>query len=89
MVKIEESEDFHPRKKMTSPLKMAAFLENFFFVRTLYIKVRRVLKISGSWLLWLKSYYNLNPIAGQKAPPSPRAWDRFYRTPPVVASGQN
>ena len=30
MVKIEESEHFHPRRKMTSSIKMAAFLENFF-----------------------------------------------------------
>ena len=73
MVKIEESENFHPRRKMTSSLKMTAFLENFFFPKTSHIKVRKALKISGSYLLRLKSYYNLNPAAGQKAPP---AWDR-------------
>ena len=36
MVKIEENENLHPRKKMTSSLKMAAFLENFFTRNNLY-----------------------------------------------------
>ena len=37
MVKIEESENFHPRRKMTSSLKMAAFLQKKFFAKnTLY-----------------------------------------------------
>ena len=48
MVKIEESEHFYPRRKMTSSLKMAAFLEIFLLPKTPYIKVRKVLKISGS-----------------------------------------
>ena len=37
MIKIEESENFHPRRKMTPSLKMVAFLEkNFFDQNTLY-----------------------------------------------------
>ena len=68
MVKIEEGENFHPIRKMMSSLKMAAFWKKTFLPKTPYIKVRKVLKISGSWLLWLKGYYNLNPTAGQKAP---------------------
>ena len=48
MVKIEESENFHPRRKMTSPLKMATFLEKIFLPKIPYITVRKVLKISGS-----------------------------------------
>ena len=31
MVKIEENKNLHPRKKMRSSLKMAAFSENFFY----------------------------------------------------------
>ena len=51
MVKIEENENFHPRRKMTSSLKMAAFLEKkIFFPKAPYIKVRNVLKISCSKL---------------------------------------
>ena len=71
MVKIEESENFHPRKKKTSSINIAAFLEKFFLPKTPNINVRKVVKISGSQLLWLKSYYNFNPAAGQKDPPSP------------------
>ena len=48
MVKIEESENSHPRRKMTLSLQMAAFLENIFLPKTLYIKVRKVHKISSS-----------------------------------------
>ena len=37
MVKIEESENIHPSRKMTSSLKMAAFLEKILFAKnTLY-----------------------------------------------------
>ena len=37
MVKIEESENFQPRRKMTSSLKIVAFLEkNYFAQNTLY-----------------------------------------------------
>ena len=39
MVKINESENFHPRRKMTSSLKMAE--------KTPYTKGRKALKISG------------------------------------------
>ena len=47
MVKIEESENLHPRRKMTSLLKMVAFLEKIFLPKTPYIKIRKVLKISS------------------------------------------
>ena len=37
MVKIEESGNFHPRRKMTSSPKIAAFLEKHFLAKnTLY-----------------------------------------------------
>ena len=42
MVKIEQSENFHPRRKMTPSVKMAAFS------KTPYIKVTRVRKFSDS-----------------------------------------
>ena len=42
MLKIEESENFHPRRKMTSSLKMAAFLEENLLPKTPYVKVRKV-----------------------------------------------
>ena len=70
MVKIKESENSHTRRKLTQSLKIVAFLENFFLPETPFMKVEKVIKISGSWLLWLKSYYNLNPVAGQKVPPA-------------------
>ena len=41
MVKIEERENFHPRRKMTSSLRM--IISN-----TPYLKVRKGLKSSGS-----------------------------------------
>ena len=36
MVKIGESENFHPRRKMTSSRKMAAFLKKIFNKNYLY-----------------------------------------------------
>ena len=47
-VKIEESENFHPRRKMTSWMKMVVFFNFFCVQKTPYIKVRKVLKITGS-----------------------------------------
>ena len=44
MVIIEENENFHPRRKVTS-LKMMAFLEKIFCLKKPYIKVTKVLKI--------------------------------------------
>ena len=35
MVKIEESENFHPRRKITSLLKIAAFLEKNLFAKNI------------------------------------------------------
>ena len=35
MVKIEQSENFHPGRKMKSSLKMAAFLKKYFTPKTL------------------------------------------------------
>ena len=64
MVKIEESKNFHPRRKMTSSFKVVAIFGKNIFAKTLYIKVREVIKISDSSMLWLKRYYNLNPAAG-------------------------
>ena len=51
MVKIEESENFHPRRKMTSSFKVVAIFGKNIFAKTLYIKVREVLKISDSSML--------------------------------------
>ena len=44
MVKVEESENLHPRRKMTSSLKMVAFLEKNFLPKTPYIKIRKYSK---------------------------------------------
>ena len=45
MVKIEESENFHPRRKMTSSLKMAAFLEKFFLGKNTLYKVHPIFQV--------------------------------------------
>ena len=45
MIKIKESEKFHPRRKMTSSRKIVAFFEKNFFA---YIKFRKVRKVSRS-----------------------------------------
>ena len=48
MIKIEESENFNSRRKITSSLKMATFLAKNILAKTPYIKVCKVIKFSGS-----------------------------------------
>ena len=48
MVKIEESENFHPKRKRRHHSKWRPFSKNFFLPKTPYIKVGKVVKISGS-----------------------------------------
>ena len=66
MVKIEENENFHPRRKMTSSLKMAAFLEFFFAQNTLYKSLVGTQNFRFIAAVVKKSYYNLNLATGQK-----------------------